>query len=191
MDLTQHRVRALDRAAPYPQDVVEEVYGFDDLEEAQIAEVARRCHALARVLGFGKQVMPDDEGVWRVADPSHPSFAEAVPEGALNDESSFVTRGRCGLVRIDEEWTFAEFVANQREGDWKLEKGALARQDFRVLALSKDKQGRRFIGPDEALTLYRDEPQKEWPFSGPRVVGEYLRSLRDGGLNFKTTTPNG
>lgn len=115
IDLTQQRVRALDRASPYPQDVVEEVYGFDELEEAQISEIARRCHALARVLVFGRQAVPEDDGVWRVADPSHPSYAEAVPEGALGDESTFVARGRCGFVRIDEEWTFAEFVTSQLE----------------------------------------------------------------------------
>lgn len=58
-----------DRSAPYSQDVAEEVCGFGELEEARIAEVAR-------VLGFGKQTVPDDDGVWRAADPGHPSYVE-------------------------------------------------------------------------------------------------------------------
>lgn len=183
-DLTTHRVRPLERASAYPSDIVEETYGFDELDEAGVADFARLCHGLARVLGFVRQVEPEDDGHWRVADVASASFGEVVPEGAISDQATFVSRGRSGLVLLDDSWCLAEFVPTAREAQWRL-RGALSGQDFRVIALSRDGQGRRFISAGDTLGRYLDEGQKEWPFKGPRVVMEFMRSLRDGGLKLK------
>lgn len=164
------------RASSYPSDILQETYGFDEMDEGGIADLAR-CHGLARVLGFGRQV--------RVADVASPSFGEVLPEGAVSDQATFVSLGRAGLVLLDETWRLAEFVPTSKEVQWRLEKGALSGQDFRVIALKRDGQGRRFISSDDSFGRYRDEDQKEWPFKGPRVVMEFMRSLRDGGLNLK------
>lgn len=53
------------------------------------------------------------------------------------------------------------------------------------MALARDGQGRRFLSADDALGRYRGKDQNEWPFKGTRVVMEFMRSLRDGGLNLK------
>lgn len=73
--------------------------------------------------------------------------------------------------------------------EWRLEEGAAVGRDFRFVALSRDPECRRFLASDEALGRYRDEDQKEWPFKGPHVVMEFMRSLRDGCLNLKMHHP--
>lgn len=138
VDLTAHRVRPLERASSYPSDILEETYGFDEMDDGGIADLARRCHGLARVLGFGRQVEPEDDGHWRVADVASSSFGEVLPEGAVSDQATFVSRGRAGLMLLDETWRLAEFVPTSKEVQWRLEKGAVSGQDFRVIALERD-----------------------------------------------------
>lgn len=178
IDLTWHRVRPLERVSSYPEDLLEETYGFGELDDGGIAELARRCHGLARVLGFGRQVEPEDDGHWRIADAALASFGEIVPEAAVADQGSFVSRGRSGVVLLDDVRRLTEFVPSQKEAQWRLEKGALGGHDFRVVAVARDGQGRRSLSADDALGMYRDEDQKEWPCKGPRRDGVHAQPPR-------------
>ena len=115
---------------------------------------------------------------WRIADPSHAAFASALPESAVADPACFVARDSCGLALVDRKWVHAEAVELGQEEAWRLGKVTAFGRDPRVTGLEKDKRGVPFITEDLALTRLDNTKIEHFPFSGPRVVVEFLQSLR-------------
>ena len=185
--LTQHRVVALTRASPFPQQYVAQVYAFDeDIDAAQLRDLREQGRALLDILGItaaGAAVAP--AGVWRIADPAHKGFGEELPDTirqAPDDE--FVQRETCGMCRIDEEWVFCQMVLPDDYETWLESKRAGPGRDPRLIPHHGGKEGRS-ISFREAVTCYKPiEKQTGWPFKGKKVVGAFLAALVSAGLEF-------
>jgi hypothetical protein len=143
----------------------------------------RRANALASLLGF-KQAAGTSPGKWVVSDTAHPAFGEAVPAEVCGVDDEFVSRGSTALVRIDNTWVTAELVSedNKEFEEWKTKKASGPGRDIRLVETKFDGRGCRHLPENEALNLYKNTVIQHWPMRGPRVVTEFLESLRSAGL---------
>eukprot|EP00971_Amphidinium_carterae_P337711 6474657-Amphidinium_carterae.1 len=102
-DLADHRIVALSKGQPLPQDKIHETYGFDPLTEDEMNRLRREAINLAKIVGFQvsttlSAVVGGVGQTWRISDPNSDLFGEAVPEEALGDPARSVTRDRCSLI---------------------------------------------------------------------------------------------
>lgn len=175
VNLSTHRHRVLARHAPFPADIVDECYIFDEIGRAEL----ERQRRLARTMG---SILDDSQNVnveslhWYVADPSSRRFGQMIPLEIVGD---IVALGQHGVVQWEDE---TEYVKEMSPSD--LESFKEARKDSlgdaRLLGEHKDPQGKRHMTLQEALSLMSEEKFPDWGFLGPRATKEYLVAIRDG-----------
>ena len=64
---------------------------------------------------------------------------------------------------------------------WREEKTQGPGRDDRVLPLQRDSQRRRYRTLTSAMTDMTEKTQSDWPFRGPRAIGELLTAVRASG----------
>lgn len=175
VDLSSARHRVLARHAPFPADMVDDSYVFDDLPKAELERQKR----LARTMGAILDDSPDvnvEALVWVVADPSSKLFGTVIPVESVAD---VVSLGQHGVVQLDGEIEYVRELPADGVSDFKDQrKESLG--DARLLGDHRDPQGKRFLSLNDALPLMSQENFDDWSFTGPRAVREYLQAIRDG-----------
>eukprot|EP00969_Alexandrium_andersonii_P352103 15436937-Alexandrium_andersonii.AAC.1 len=171
--LSDHRVVALQRHAPFPARVRGQVYAFEDLTPAQVDELRAEARGLAQVLGFAGGQAPPGVVVprWVIADPAAEGFGSEVDAGLLGDHDRFVSRDAVGLAMIsdDEGWVHVENVSASAEDDWKREKRSGPGRDPRVLPTVRA-SGAKAVRLSDAVAGMRPADVPQWPFRGPKAL---------------------
>ena len=193
VDLTAVKVRTLHRNQPLPLEIIHETFFFDHVDDDLIDRLLREAKSYASMIGFaapGPAEASDELGRWRVADVTHQSFGELVPDDAL-DEQDLVSikedgTGRAvGLVLIDDSWVYMERVHDDNVSGWKRRIGASGRGDPRVHD-QKTRNGEPYRREEDSLELCcLDKPDHHAAlFNGPPVGPEHAGSLTAIGHTF-------
>ena len=154
-DLSVRRHRVLGRHAPFPADIIDECYVFDDLTKAELERQKRLAKTMGSILD-DSQVVSVENLTWIVADPSSKRFGDVVPAELVGD---IVCLGQAGLVSWEDETEYVkEMAASDVQSFKESKQGALG--DARLLADHRDAQGRRFMALNEALALMSEESSK-------------------------------
>lgn len=175
VDLSTARHRVLARHAPFPGDIIDECYIFDDLSKAELERQRRLAKTMGAILDDSADVNVDRQ-VWIVADPSSKRFGEQIPDDSVGD---VVSLGQFGVVQWDGETDFVREMGADAVAEFK-EKRKESLGDARLLGDHRDPQGKRFLGLNDALALMTQDKFDDWAFTGPRSVLEYLQAIRDG-----------
>lgn len=89
-----------------------------------------------------------------------------------------VTLGAKGLVEVDGEVQTIEEISQTGVDKYAQEKKATL-GDLRTIGHHVGEDGKRYISLVDAFPLLRQSEFKDWNFSGPRAVKEFLTSIRD------------
>lgn len=179
VDLNNHRVVAVARAATFPRRVQGNVYAFSGLSDAEYDQVRAEARALAAVLGAASAAAAPD-ALWVYADMAMDEFGTEVDASIVQDANKFVSRPPAALVRFEDTWTYAERVQRRDLEAW-LEKRTRPGRDARVLPLTRDSRDQRYIGLREAMSEMKQVTQADTPFRGPSASVELLDTVRGSG----------
>lgn len=174
-DLSVARHRVLARHAPFPADLVDDSYVFDDLSKAELERQKRLARTMGAILDDSADVNVEAL-VWVVADPSSKRFGNVIPDESVGD---VVGLGQHGVVQLDGDVEYVRELPANGVKDFKdAKKDSLG--DARLLGDHRDPQGKRFLSLNDALPLMSQESFDDWAFTGPRAVREFLQAIRDG-----------
>ena len=178
LDLNLMRHIALGRRCPFPAHIADQIYCFDPLSRADLERLRRQAKAMAVILG--EQDFEEARAVvWVYADGGADMVGKPVPLDTLGDA---VTLGNRGLLEVNGEILAIEEVDSKDLDSFVSSKqGSMG--DLRLIGHHEDSQKRRFIPFREAMNLMRESAFKDWSFSGPRAVKEYLTSINDSGTD--------
>ena len=174
-DLSSRRHRVLGRHVPFPPDIIDECYVFDELSKAELEKQKRLAKTMGSILD-DSQVVSVEDLIWIVADPSSKRFGESVPVELVED---IVCLGQAGLVSWDDETEYVKEMAFSEVRAFKESKQD-SLNDARLLGDHRDAQGRRFMTLNDALALMSEEKFDDWGFKGPRACKEYFVAIREG-----------
>ena len=180
-DLAAHRVIILGRSAAIPKAKAHEAYCFDQvIAEDELASARRQARDLAGLLG-GAGVLQDRLAeTWRISDPAHDAFGEAIPHDVTGSEARFVSRGRVALALVDEEWLTCDLVEDAEVSEWKINKATGTGRDVRLLPDSRVLRGKEWVRMKpfaEGVREMNRVEQPGWPFRGPSAVPEFCQAL--------------
>ena len=180
VDLADHRVVPLTRNAPVPIRVAGDCYVNSNITEAQLAEWYETARSLASIVGGAGVLSASGVGRWRFADTAHEEFGEEIPQEVVNNPGLFRSEGAVALAKVQDQWTFAEKVADPDLVEWKEEKRSGPGRDTRVLAIERDNSGNRYQSLRGALTnmVAPTVQDADWPFRGPSCSREVLEGIR-------------
>ena len=117
--------------------------------------------------------------VWVYADGGADMVGKPVPLDAVGEA---VTLGNRGLLEVNGEIVAIEEIDSKDLDSFVAEKhGSMG--DLRLIGHHEDGQKRRFIPFKDAMNLMRESSFKDWSFSGPRAVREYLNSINESGTD--------
>ena len=187
VDLNEHRVVLLQGGSPIPPDYAGNYsYCFDSpIDAVELARVRAEGREMVTLLGLSTATATPDGSTWRVADPADDSFGDAVPAEALGTPAVFRPEGSAALLRIEENWTFAQLVPDAELSEWRRKK--TAHQDPRLLGhFTAQGSEKRFLTFDAAAQKldYAALAPPGWPFKGDRISLETVQSLVSVGRNF-------
>lgn len=117
--------------------------------------------------------------VWVYADGGADMVGKPVPLDTLGEA---VTLGNRGLLEVNCEILVIEEVDSKDVDSFVTTKQGSVR-DLRLIGHHEDNQKRTFIPFREAMNLMRESSFKDWTFSDPRAVKEYLTSINDSGTD--------
>ena len=193
VDLTAHRVLPLRRNAPFPARALNDMYIFDPVDDATLAELQRECLALARVLGVTGATVAAGvvAGDWRIADPARSDFGDKVEDADMAAPDTAVVRDNAGLLqKVSQdgarEWVPVERILPTKFEDWKDLKQSGPGRDLRIASNWRDSAGHRHSSLAASLNVYRDTKFADWPFRGPKAVSELLRGVQKSGQELST-----
>ena len=130
-NLGAHRHRVLDRAAPFPADIAEDIYAHDPIGRAALSNFKRQAQIQAAILGEGALLDPE-AFQWVVAEPGHADFGETVDAALLGNEATGLAFTMKGVVLRHGEEVFVERVGVNAMAEWRRTKG-LEGADVRLL----------------------------------------------------------
>ena len=84
-DLLEISHRVLDRRAPFPADVRDQCFVFDDLPHAALVPYKKRATIQASILGEEGDAADVERMVWVVAETSSDVFGTIVEDDAMDD----------------------------------------------------------------------------------------------------------
>lgn len=175
VDLHQIEYLPLERRSPFPAAQAPYVYAFDEMSRAELERQRRRANSMASL--FNETPVQDIEAFeWMVCDPNREDFGERVDDDLVDQG---VTMGDSGVIEKDGQEVFVRRVALSQKAEVILKVDS-SRGDTRLLGLFKDGQGRRHLDFKKALDLLHEEDTPDWRLQGPKVMMEFLRSVRSG-----------
>ncbi|CAK0884926.1 unnamed protein product, partial [Prorocentrum cordatum] len=105
---TRHEV--LERRAPFPAHLTNQVYAHDPIGGAALAAFRRRARLQGQLLGVG-QVDAIERMIWVVAEPRSDRFGEVVDAALMDDEGRGTGFDQKGVAVLDGEEFFAQKIA--------------------------------------------------------------------------------
>ena len=187
VDLNVQRVTNLNRNAPFPARIADQIYTFDPVSADEMERVRLEARGLARLLGASVTalVASVESCRWIAADPGHASFGTEVSVELASDPSRFLARGSSGLVDLDgnEGWVFCQNVAAEDEAEWRATKQTGPGRDERIEAL-EFVAGRRLPIPLHYIsTKVRDIKRPvDFPMQGPAAFTELILGIEASGV---------
>ena len=178
----RHRIIPLRAGEELPARVRGDAYIFDEFDDGEEEALSRQARMYAETVGFVVAGPARPAGVWRASGTAHMQFGEVVPDAALDDEESVVIRGDTGLAYLDERWVSIERVGDGDLASWKDKKGSGPGRDKRVLGLTRDPRGKRFMREEEAVRQWSGLPIPDTPLQGPSEVLAFFEALIVAGL---------
>ncbi|CAK0829777.1 unnamed protein product, partial [Prorocentrum cordatum] len=173
---TRHEV--LERRAPFPAHLANQVYTRDPIGGAALAAFWRRARLQGQLFGVG-QVDAIERMIWVVAEPRSHRFGEIIDAALMGDEGRGTGFDQKGVAALDGEEFFVQKIAASGLADFK--RGAQADLgDVRTLGDHRDAAGQRILRLSEAVALMRDVEQPNSPLAGVRSVKEFLDSVASG-----------
>ena len=187
IDLSAHRVVMLQGGAVVPVDYAgNHSYCFDSpIDPTELARIRAEAKEMLTLLGLGTATSTPDGSTWRLADPADENFGDAVPAEALSRQDLFRPEGNAALVRIEDEWTFAQLVPDKELQEWRRKK--TAHLDPRLLGhFTAPGSEKRFVTFETAAQkyAYSTKAPEGWPFKGDRISIETAQALLSVGRNF-------
>ena len=186
VNLADHKVVTLEKAALFPRRVKDDVYTFDPVSDNALENLLRRGRALARVLGVKDVEVagPPIDSHWRVGDTGSERFDDIVDEAEMLQIERAVVRGDLGLYRASasEAWVYVERVKDSGHDAWLELKRSGPGRDLRICGVRRDGAGERSSLLRDSLGDYRSTDFKDWPFEGPSAAAELLKNVSSAGL---------
>ena len=174
LDLNTHRHVVLRRNSDFPPHLVNDAYIFDPIHRHDLERLRQEAKIMAMVLN-------DDDmdevpaQVWVFSDPNSVMLGKEVPADVF---AGAVTLSGKGLVEHNGTIEIIEEIAlDQLQSFAEAKRGVLG--DLRLIGNHADLSGKRFISLQDAFPLFKESQMKDWGFSGPRAVKEYLESIRE------------
>lgn len=177
-DLNTNRHRVLDRAAPFPEDIADEIYAHDVIGRAALDNFKRQAVVQASILGEGA-VGESEAFVWLVTEYGHDRFGREVDQALLRNGATGIAFSTKGVIILDGEEVFVEKVGRSNLDSWKKRKG-LDQADERLLGDFKDEIGKRNLELVKAVPLMKEPVIADFPISGTRAAREFLESIAGG-----------
>ena len=174
-DLGAQRHRVLDRAAPFPADIVDEIYAHDPIGRASLANYKRQAQIQAAVLGEGA-VLDTDAFSWIVSDPRHADFGRPVDAGLLANEATGLAFTSKGVILLGGEEVFVERVGSNEVEEWRRARG-LESSDVRLLGDHRDPSGKKRLDLKEAVAFMKSPADSEFPIAGVRAAREFHEAV--------------
>ncbi|CAK0875323.1 unnamed protein product [Prorocentrum cordatum] len=176
--LLDSRHEVLERRAPFPAHLANQVYAHDPIGGAALAAFRRRARLRGQLLGVG-QVDAIECMIWVVAEPLSHRFGEIIDAALMDDEGRGTGFDQKGVAVLDGEEFFVQKIAASGLADFK--RGAKADMgDVRTLGDRHDEVGLRTLRLSEAVALMCDVEQPNFPLAGVRSVKEFLNSVASG-----------
>lgn len=175
-DLSTQAHRVLERHAPFPSDISDEVYAHDPIARGVLQAFKRQSQIMAAVLGEGA-VDELDTVAWVIADAAHKDFGAVVDANLMNTPATCLTFASRGVVVREGEEIFVERINLKDLESWKNEKGKEL-GDVRLLA------GKRRLDLSAAVALMHEGKDPEFPVTGVRAAREFHDSVAYGPGNF-------
>ena len=183
VDLSSHRVVALRRAAPFPDQHLGNIYASDEMEDDGLTEYLADARALASILGFDMkgQVGESSDRLY-VTDAPSEHFGEEVPSDAFGNEDVMLRRDGAGVVLIDENWVgCSRAPAGESWDDFAVRLRAGKARDPRLIGDIRDSMKARFVSFWDSLGRTSGEKLEGWPLKGERAMKEAMNSIHDAG----------
>ncbi|CAK0861861.1 unnamed protein product, partial [Prorocentrum cordatum] len=178
LKLLDIRHEVLERRAPFPAHLGNQVYAHDPIAAAALAGFRRRAKIQGQLLGVG-QVDVVERMIWVVAEPRSARFGEVIDAAVMDDDARGTGFDTKGVAVVDGEEIFVQKIAASKLDDFKKEtKADLG--DVRTLGDHLDDAGQRCLRLSEAVALMRDTDQPNFPLAGVRSVKEFLESVASG-----------
>ena len=86
LKLLDHRHEVLERRAPFPAHLANQVYAHDPIGAAALAGFRRRAKIQGQLLGVG-QVDVVERMIWVIAEPRSPRFGETIDAAIMDDDT--------------------------------------------------------------------------------------------------------
>ena len=172
------RHEVLERRAPFPPHLANQVYAHDPIAGAALAGYRRRAKMQGQLLGVG-QVDAVERMIWVIAEARSARFGEVVDAALMDDDAHGTSFDSKGVAVLDGEEFFVQKIAASSLATFKKETKAEV-GDVRTLGDHTDDAGQRVLHLTEAVALMRDTEQKGFPLAGIRSVKEFLDSVGAG-----------
>lgn len=189
-DIERHDLNAighsvLNRKAPFPDDIYDQIYAHDPIGKSVLSALKRTARIQASILGQGE--VDDTEGYsWVVSESNHPKFGSEIDEAMLANDTLGIAFSGKGVVILDGEETFIEKILSSNLDEWRRMKG-LENGDQRLLGDHRDGAGKRKLDLPTAVQLMKgseEDKDEEFPIRGVRASKEYHESVALGTTNF-------
>lgn len=147
-DLNAPRHLVLGMHSPFPAEVADDCYVFDDLSRNELERQRKLARTMSSILDDG-DIAAVAAMQWIGADPASGKFGKVVPHEILED---IVTQGSSGLVLWDNETEYvkempvddvASFIGTRKE----------SAGDLRTIGDHRDGSGKRYIDFKDGLNL--------------------------------------
>ena len=122
-DLLEISHRVLDRRAPFPADIRNECFVFDDMPHAALIPFKKRATVQASILGEEGGAADVERMVWAVAETASEAFGTIVEDDTMDDPELGAYFENKGVVRFDNIETFVERVPQSTLDQWEWQAG--------------------------------------------------------------------
>ena len=181
-DLSTIPHRVLERSAPFPRDIIDEIYAHDEIGQASLTAFKRQATTMAVILGEG--TLPESETfTWVIAEPDRPDFGKELDPATLHNPATALTFSTKGVVQLHGEEVYVERVLSKELAEWRARK-LLGQADVRLLGDHKDAAGRRRLELPLAVSLMRQHEEEGFPIAGTRASLELHEAVAAGAGNF-------
>ena len=169
LDLAQHRVLPLPRAALHLARVIGDAKVFGTITLADLELYRRECLSLAPVMGEADAVVAGvgARGHMVVSDASHVDFAAVISEADIANPDLTITSGAVGIHSSREAGGTQPSITIERVAlaeleAWKDRMRSVPGRDLRVALIVRESEGMRSLVLRQSLNVYRDTTLADW-----------------------------
>ena len=174
----------LDRRAPFPGDILDEVYAHDPIGKAALSGYKRQAQTMAVILGEG--TLPDSDSTsWVVADVNHADFGREIEEHLLHNPATGLAFATRGIIIREGEELFVEKIPTANLDTWRKQR-RLDGADLRLLGDHVDPHGQRHLELSKAVPLMKGNTDENFPIHGVKATKELHEAVMTGSGNFIT-----